>query len=304
MLTRKPVRKGRWIRRSLRVILVVVILFIAGCFIVDHYMQFRKDDEELMKIFSENRIPAHLGYYTTQGRQLRYVEVEKDSPSRATLLFLHGSPGSMSFYGRRFQDTSILNRFRIISLDRPGYGYSGFGDPEASIETQAKLIRPLIDSIHNVQHPLIIVGSSYGASIACRLAMDYPQLVDGLVLTGPSLGPGLEKYFWFTPIIESPVMRWCIPRLFRSANTEKYHHKGELEKMLPLWKNLRIPVVYLQGVNDNLIDTANAGFARREMSNVPYLNIQFIQGREHRLAQYEWPAFKKAIMEVYDKVAR
>ena len=114
-----------------------------------------------------------------------------------------------------------------------------------------------------------------------------------------SLGPGLERYFWFTDIVESPLVRWFIPRLFRSANTEKVHHRDELEKMLPHWQKIRVPVAYLQGVDDNIIDTANAGFARKHLVNAPYLDIQFIEGREHRLAQYEWPRFKEAIMKVY-----
>ena len=48
-------------------------------------------------------------------------------------------------------------------------------------------------------------------------------------------------------MIENPAIRWFIPRLFKSANTEKVHHKKELEKMLPFWKNIKVPVIYVQG---------------------------------------------------------
>jgi hypothetical protein len=110
--------------------------------------------------------------------------------------------------------------------------------------------------------------------------------------------------FWFTPVIEHWSFRWFIPRIFRSANTEKFHHRKELEKMLPLWKNIRVPVVYLQGIKDNIIDTANAGFARKHLVNVPYLNIRFLPGREHRLAQFEWPQIRQGILEVYEQVRK
>ena len=220
------------------------------------------------------------------------------------LLFLHGSPGSISYYHRRYTDIEIGGEFKFFAVDRPGYGYSGFGHPEPSIEKQAAMIRPLLDSIHKANHPIIVVGGSYGASVACRLAMDYPDLVDGLVITGPAIGPGREKYFWFTYLIEHWSIRWFIPRIFRSANTEKVHHKEELEKMLPLWKNIKVPVVYMQGVHDDIVDTSNAGFAREQLVNAPYLDIRFITGREHRLARYEWPAIKKAITDVYDRVKK
>jgi pimeloyl-ACP methyl ester carboxylesterase len=299
----KPAIKGRWLRRILWVLLTLIILFIIACFVFDHYYQFRRSDKELKQFYSLHHIKANLDYYQTHGRKLRYVSVG-DNDKNGTLVFLHGSPGSMSFYSGRFRDTDILGKFKIYAVDRPGYGYSGFGNPEPSIQKQSEMVRDLIDSLHHAMHPVIVVGSSYGAAIACRLAMDHPDLVDGLVLTGPAIGPGLEKYFWFTQIIESPVIRWFIPRMFRSANTEKVHHKKELQKMLPYWKNIRVPVAYLQGEKDEIVDTANASFAKRHLVNVPYLDIQFVKGRGHRLAQFEWPRFKEEIFKVYERVKK
>lgn len=298
----KQKRKYRWFRRLLRVIIVLVGFFIIACFIFDHYKQFRKSDKELKQIFAERNINASIHYYNTHGRTMRYVSVGSDS--LPTLLLLHGSPGSMSYYSGRYDDSTIQKTFKVYAVDRPGYGYSGFGDPEPSIQKQAEMIRPILDSLHKATHPIIIAGGSYGASVACRLAMDHPELVDGLVLTGPALGPGRETYFWFTPIVEHWSVRWFIPRLFKSANTEKVHHKKELEKMLPYWKNLRVPVAYLQGEKDDIVDTSNASFARQQMVNVPYLDIQFLKRRYHRLAQFEWPAIRKSIMEVYERVKK
>jgi uncharacterized protein len=297
----KLFRRRRWLRIILKTTLLVVLLFILACLIFDHYYQFRRSDKDLKQFYSANDIKANLGYYHSNGRKLRYVSVGNEN-AKGTLVFLHGSPGSMSFYSRRFADQDIIEKFHIYAIDRPGYGYSGFGNPEPSIKKQSEMIRDLIDGMHHVQHPIIIVGSSYGAAIACRLSMDHPDLVDGLVLTGPAIGPGLEKYFWFTPIIESPVIRWVIPRMFRSANTEKVHHREELEKMLPYWKNIHVPVAYLQGEKDEIVDTANAGFARKYLVNAAFLDIQFVKGRGHRLAQFEWPRFKEAIWKVYERV--
>ena len=242
---KKPVRKFRWFRRTLRVFAVILILFIIACFVFDHYVQFRKSDKELTEIFRERGIDGRVGYYESGGRRLRYTSVGPDS--LPLLLLLHGSPGSMSYYSGRYADSAIYSRFQVIAVDRPGYGYSGLGEPEPSIQKQAAMIRPLIDSLHNANKTVIVAGGSFGAPVACRLAMDYPDLVDGIVLTGPAIGPGRETYFWFTYLIESPAIRWFIPRIFRSANTEKVHHREELEKMMPYWKNIKVPVAYLQG---------------------------------------------------------
>lgn len=296
---KKPVRKGRWLRRLLRTLVISYGLLVIIGIILDYKYQFRRSDKELNEIFNSQNIDASIHYYYTHGRKLRYVAAGNDS--LPTILFLHGSPGSISYYSRRFVDSSLQGKFRFYAVDRPGYGYSGFGDPEPSIKKQADMIRPILDSLHKAVHPVIIVGSSYGASIACRIAMDYPELVDGLVLTGPAIAPGREKYFGITPVIEHWSLRWFIPRIIRSPNTEKVHHKKELEDMLPYWKNLRVPVYYLQGANDDIVDTSNASFAREQMINVPSLEIQFLPNRAHRLAQFEWGAIKKAILNIYDK---
>jgi pimeloyl-ACP methyl ester carboxylesterase len=281
-------------------LVVLIILFIIACFVFDHYVQFRKNDGELSQFFIDNHIHGRIGYYTAQGRKLRYVSIGSDN--FPTLLLIHGSPASMSLYRGRFSDSDILKTFRILAVDRPGYGYSGFGNPEPSIQKQSEMIRVLLDSLNKARHPIIVVGGSFGAPIACRLAMDHPELVDGLVLTGPAIGPGREKVFWFAPIIEHPAIRWFIPRIFKSANTEKLAHKRELEKMLPYWKNIHIPVMYLQGAKDHLIDTSNASFAREKLVNAPYLNIYFFPNRQHYLAQYEWPTIKDRILKMYAMV--
>ena len=167
-------KKFRWFRRLTRTLVALVLLFITACFIFDHYVQFRRSDKELARIFRERNIDASVSYYNSHGRSLRFIRSGPDS--LPTILMLHGSPGSISYYAGRMADTSLNKHFRILAVDRPGYGYSGFGDPEPSVEKQAAMFRPLLDSLAPKKKPVIIVGSSYGSSVACRIAMDYPHL--------------------------------------------------------------------------------------------------------------------------------
>jgi pimeloyl-ACP methyl ester carboxylesterase len=186
----------------------------------------------------------------------------------------------------------------MYAIDRPGYGFSGFADPEISIEKQASMIRPILDSLQKINHPVIIMAESYGTSIACRMVMDYPGLIDGLVLVGPSLAPGEEKIYGVTPFIEWPVFHWFVPRIFQSANKEKIHHQEELTKMLPLWSRINIPVMYLQGEKDELIYTSNASFAKEHLTNAPLLDIRFFKNRPHFIARSERKAIKQHIVDM------
>lgn len=286
-------------RIFLRITIVLIALFIIFLLIADRFIQFRMSDEEYNKYFADKGLKAHISYYKKLNRTIRYASSGSDTSS-ASILFIHGAPSSLSYYRDYMTDSTLLQNAAMFAVDRAGYGFSGLGQPEPSLEKQAQLILPVVDSLNKIHRPLILVGASYGTSIACRLAMDHPDLVDGLVLIAPALAPGEEKVYWFTPYVEWPLIHWFVPRMLQSANTEKIHHKEELTKMLPYWSNIKVPVIYMQGANDGLVYTTNAQFAKTHLTNAPYLDIKMIPNREHLIAFSERPAIKASILKMID----
>ena len=284
---------------TLRVFLGILIALIVFLLIFDRLVQFRMDDKEILAWFHNRQIEPQIGYFKAGGRTVRYMKVG-DNPE-ATVLFIHGAPSSMSYWKSYLSDSALLSKATLYAVDRPGYGYSGLADPLPDIAKQAAAIKLIIDSLHKANRPIIVVGVSYGAPIACRLVMDNPDLVDGLVLMAPPLGPGREKIFWFTYPVENPLVHWVVPRMLQTANTEKIHHKEELTRMLPLWDRIHVPVIYLQGQEDELVDTSNASFAREHLKNAPSLDIRMIPGRGHLIAFAEKDRIEKAILELLDK---
>ncbi len=281
------------IRLLVNLVVSAFVFFILSLLIFDQFVQFRLDDRDIYKEFHAVHLDPHIGYYTAGGRRLRYLSIGQDTSS--TILFIHGAPSSLTYWRNYLQDSALLARARMYAVDRPGYGYSGLGDPEPDIRKQALLLRPLLDSIHALHHPVILVGASFGTAVASRLAMDNPDLVDGIVLIAPAIAPGEEKIFWFTPAIEHPIFRWFVPRMLQSANTEKLHHAAELTKMLPLWRNIHVPVLYLQGAKDDLVYTTNADFARRHIAGV---QVQMIPGKGHLIAFSNKPQVEAAILRM------
>ena len=286
-------------RILIRLVLGILIFLIVVLLVFDRFVQFRMDDKDLTDWFQSRHIQPSISYYEARGRKVRYIGVG-DNPE-ATILFIHGAPSSMSYWKWYLSDSLLLSRATLYAVDRPGYGYSGLADPLPDLAAQADIIRLILDSLHRAHHPVIVVGVSYGAPIACRLTMDYPELVDGLIVMAPPLGPGREEYFWFTHPVESPLVHWFIPRMLQTANREKVHHKEELTKMLPLWSRIHVPVIYMQGQDDGLVDTSNASFAREHLTNVPSLDIRMIPGRGHLIAHAEKDRVEKAILEMLDK---
>ena len=286
-----------WLKSALKTIAWFIALFITACFIFDAFVQFRMSDDELLQFFADNHVKGEVRYFYSHGRNIRYISAGEDS--LPALLFIHGSPNSLSIYKDYYKDSLFLHNFKMYAIDRPGYGGSGLGKPMPSIQEQAAIVADMLNTFNHVRHPLIIVAGSYGTSVACRIAMDYPQLVNGLVLTGPSLAPGRETVYWFSKAVENPLINWFIPRMFKSANTEKLAHGKELTKMLPYWKSIRIPVMYMQGEKDELIDTSNAGFAKQQLVNAPYLTIHFFKGRPHFIPLVERPYIRSKILAMH-----
>jgi pimeloyl-ACP methyl ester carboxylesterase len=290
----------RWLRILARVLIVSTGAFIILCLLTDHYLVLRTTDERFRNFFNDNHVDGSIRYYQSNGRRIRYLAIGNDS--LPTLLFIHGSPSSSYLYTDYFKDSIFRRTFKMYAVDRPGYGFSGLGQPETSIAKQALIIKAILDSLNRVKSPVIVMGESYGAPVACRMAMDYPGLIDGLVLVGPSIAPGEEKTYWFTSLIESPLIHWFIPRIFQSANTEKISHADELQKMLPGWNRINIPVIYLQGANDRLIYTSNAQFAKTHLLNVPLLKIRFFSNQPHFIARSERKAIRQNILDLLQRL--
>ena len=282
------------IRFTIKFVVIGFAALIAVLLVFDFFVQFRMSDNEVTLFFEQKKLPVKISYYQSHDREIRYLSIGTDTS--ATILFIHGAPSSASYWREYLCDSMLLQNAAMFSVDRPGYGSSGFGNAMPSIQQQAACIKPILDSLQTIHHPVLLVAASYGAAIACRLAMDYPALVDGLVLVAPALAPGKEKYFFFTNIIENPLLHWFIPRMLQSANTEKVYHKTELTKMLPYWKNIHVPVMYIQGAGDKLIFTSNAQFAKQQLINARTLDIEILPEKGHVIAFSEKKFIEKKIL--------
>ncbi len=61
--------------------------------------------------------------YTIDNHTIRYVDIgNTDAPM---VILLHGAPGGISTWYSFLQNTAVLDTFRFLVVDRPGYGHSG-----------------------------------------------------------------------------------------------------------------------------------------------------------------------------------
>lgn len=261
-------------------ILFTVALLTFGTLVVAWFIDFRQTDQELAEEFRGQRIRPTVHYYHVGGRAIdeanegvpprtiRFIETGNSSADSAlpVVIFVHGAPSSLSFFNQFFKDTTLLNRARLVAVDRPGYGYSDFGRVETSIIRQAELLQPLIDRYRKAPY-LMIVGSSYGGSVTARLAMNNPGRVNDVVFVSSALGPGLERTYPISYLADSPLIHWMVSPLLRLANDEKLAHRRALEAILPDWPKIRANITMLHGQRDDLVYPTNVSFAQQHLTN-------------------------------------
>jgi pimeloyl-ACP methyl ester carboxylesterase len=126
------------------------------------------------------------------------------------LVFIHGiGAGSSSFMWRKNFD-DLAGDFRVYALDLLGFGFS---DKPAAAPYSADLYVELItDFIRAVSgFPVNIIASSLGAAYAIRVADEHPELIDSMVLNGPTGSDSLNRRpgmagAAFYGLLQSPVL--------------------------------------------------------------------------------------------------
>jgi len=134
------------------------------------------------------------------GHQLSYDV--SGNPDGIPAIFLHGGPGAgVSPRVRRFFDPKI---YKIVIYDQRG---SGASIPNASDDLEASLVEnttpKLVDDIDRLRRHLkidkwgLVLGGSWGSTLALAYAQAYPNDVQSLLLRGVFLfGPDEVDYLF------------------------------------------------------------------------------------------------------------
>ena len=86
----------------------------------------------------------------------------------------------------------LSRRYRVIAVDRPGFGWSDAAPQGTGIHEDARLIRGVAASL-GAARP-VVFGHSYGGAVALAWALDAPGSVAALVLLSAPSHP------WDTPL--------------------------------------------------------------------------------------------------------
>lgn len=138
------------------------------------------------------------------GRQ-HVVEIGRspDADDAPAVVLLHGAGSNLEDMNLALGER-LAERRRVIVLDRPGFGHSARKAGEGSTPAeQAAVLREVLDRL-GVDRA-ILVGHSWGGTMALTFALEYPQLAAGLVLIAPPTHPGLWPITKLNKLLATPI---------------------------------------------------------------------------------------------------
>jgi pimeloyl-ACP methyl ester carboxylesterase len=257
-----------------------ILLILGLWFLVGSCFQFRKSDKKQLKELHEVSKQYHveLGFKDVGDRLLHYTQVGTDT-SKPLAIFIHGSPGSSSNFIHFGKDTTLLKKYNVLLIDRPGFGYSDFGNSEPSLEKQATQLSIAIKQF-NFRNK-VLVGHSLGGPLICRMAMDDSSIANGLLIVAGSVSPELEPTENWRKFMDRKVMQWLMPKSFVVSNQEIMPAKGELIKMTPMWGKITNDVKIIQGLKDNLVPSGNEDYAEKMLVNAKSVEVFRYEDEDH-----------------------
>jgi pimeloyl-ACP methyl ester carboxylesterase len=151
------------------------------------------------------------------------VRVLEQSGSEPAVVFLHGLPGTADDFDRV---APLLRGRHTIAFDRPGFGFSSGG--YHGLDEQMTTLRALIARL-GARRP-VLVGHSYGGTLALEYALRHPRELSGLVLVDAAAAGEQSNGFQraqsrFIQFLSWPVVQQLadvtFSQLVRTASTKQ-----------------------------------------------------------------------------------
>jgi len=201
----------------------------------------------------------------------------RPSPAPWRIVVITGSPSWAEYWAPAI---AALPRDReMIVVDRPGFAGSEPAECVPQIEVQAQALSPLLAPVRGQN--ILLVGQSYGASVATLMAATATRPVQVLALISSYLGePGPTARLLVAT--GSKVLN-LIPRDLRNAVVEISGQGAQMPMVRDALMSVRAPIHLIHGDQDDLapIDAARR-LADAMAAKVP-IRLQCVEGANHFL---------------------
>jgi pimeloyl-ACP methyl ester carboxylesterase len=263
---------------------------------------------------AERKYPPIGRFLDVDGVRLHYIERGTGEP----LVLIHGNGTLIQDFTVNELVDSLSERYRVIVIERPGYGYSARPRHLWTPRAHATLYEHALHQL-GVEHA-IVLGHSWGTMVAVSLALQAPTLVRSLVLlsgyyfptarmdvvlSSPNAIPVIGDALRHT--ISPPLARLMLPggiramfapapvperfdRLFpkelmvrpiqlRASAEDAALMTPSVMELQEHYRELKLPVVILTGGDDQIVDVGRQ--SKRLHEEIPQSEFTALPGLGH-----------------------
>ena len=249
------------------------------------------------QVQDEFDVPLEIGPILTLG-DVEYIEVDtgfEDGKAKQLIVFVHGTPGSFTTFMHYMNDSLMQEHSHMISVTRPGWVERN-AEKVPSLDEQAAALEPLL-RMDRSGKGTILMGHSYGGPVIAKTAMEYSELVSGLVFVATTGDPELSGPRWYNRLAVV-IPRFILGDGLKGANAEIMPLRPQLESILSGWEELEMPVLIVQGGRDRLVNPRNAEFMQRMLVNAE-VTYMWREGQGHFVLWEEAGLIVDAIIEKF-----
>jgi 2-hydroxy-6-oxonona-2,4-dienedioate hydrolase len=196
----------------------------------------------------------------------------------------------------------LATRFQVYVPDLPGFGRSAKPSYALNVAQLADVLAAWMRKVGT--GPAALLGNSFSCQILVDFAVHHPDLVERLILVGPTLAPIERNVFnlitrtALTSVHEPLSLLWLTVRswlnvgLWRGLQTIRFMLNDQILPKLP---EVRIPTLVVRGTNDYI---APQNWVEKVVDSLPRGCLAVLPGAAHALA-YDEPARLTRIVELF-----
>ncbi len=271
-------------------LLLIVLLVLARLVLC----RMRWKDHRAQREFKTRNVPFAIYDTVINNRHLHYAVAGHHR--LPVLVFIHGSPGSWFHYKKFMWDKDLLARFRMITIDRPGYGFSDY-EMALPLQEQAALLLPLLQKLKGDQ-PMYLCGHSYGGALVAQLAADDPGLIKSAVIVAGSIDPSLEMKETWRHIMDKKPLFWFLPGAYQPSNTELLYLKKDLYPLAGDLGKITANIIFVHGDKDDRVPQENVAYGIRMMINAKSVRSDTLKGADHQIPRKRREELKNILLRL------
>jgi alpha-beta hydrolase superfamily lysophospholipase len=256
-----------------------------------------------------NDTPQNQSAEATETHQPVFAWPQATRTPRGVVLLLHGLT-QRALTLNSLAEQLVSDGYLVYGMDERGQGWWHSHQKKGQPGYKCDFTRSVndVDQLlvvlkkENPRLPLFVIGESVGAGIAWRAAVDTPEAVDGIIVTGSGTKPGHVKTSWLVGDVLRNCWRWNhqinivryqikygtddLPSFIETLNDPEQRKTLSLSEIFGSARflsknrkfareiNPRIAVLVIQGTKDQVL---NPKSARKVFDDANTLDKQFVE---------------------------